>query len=88
MTHPAVNEAAVIGVPDPVWGEEIACYVVAAEGAQVSVADILAHAGQTLPDFKRPRYVEFVQALPKSDRGKVRRADLRSLWSATLPGYD
>ncbi len=88
MTHPAVNEAAVIGVPDPVWGEEIACYVVAAEGAQVSVADILAHAGQTLPDFKRPRYVEFVQALPKSDRGKVRRDDLRSLWSATLPGCD
>lgn len=81
MTHPAVNEAAAIGVPDPIWGEEIACYVVATEGASLTAADIIMHAGQALPEFKRPRFVEFVDSLPKSDRGKVRRDDLRTIWA-------
>jgi acyl-coenzyme A synthetase/AMP-(fatty) acid ligase len=88
MTHVAVNEAAAIGVPDPIWGEEIACYVVVTDGAQVSAADIIGHADHMLPDFKRPRFVEFVDALPKSDRGKVRRADLKSIWAESTPNRE
>ena len=86
MTHPAVHEAAVIGIPDPIWGEEIACYVVPADGAAASKDDILAHAAKMLPAFKRPRFIEFVAALPKNERGKVRREDLKAIWAATATG--
>jgi len=82
MTHPGVHEAAVIGVPDPIWGEEIVCYVVPADAATVSAEDILAHAAETLAGFKRPRFVEFVAEMPKNARGKVRREDLKTLWAA------
>ncbi|MGB0629848.1 MAG: class I adenylate-forming enzyme family protein [Alphaproteobacteria bacterium] len=81
MSHPAVHEAAVIGIPDRIWGEEIAAFVVRADGADISSDDILAHAGTLLPEFKRPKIVEFVDALPKSDRGKIRRDDLKKLWA-------
>jgi acyl-coenzyme A synthetase/AMP-(fatty) acid ligase len=83
MTHPGVHEAAAIGVADPIWGEEIACYVVPAGGVTPSEDEILNHAASALPDFKRPRYLKFVAALPKNERGKVRRADLKEDWAAT-----
>ncbi len=81
MQHPGVHEAAVIGVPDSIWGEEIACYVVPVEGAAPDADDILAHAAALLPDFKRPRTVTMIDALPKNERGKVRRDDLKALWA-------
>ena len=81
MTHPDVHEAAVIGVADPIWGEEIACYVVLAGPGDISTGDILSHAAAMLPEFKCPRYIEFVTTLPKSTRGKVRRDDLKALWA-------
>jgi acyl-coenzyme A synthetase/AMP-(fatty) acid ligase len=95
MTHPGVREAAAIGVPDRIWGEEIVCYVVpdqsAAQGrtkettkaTPPSAADLLAFAARVLPDFKRPRQVVFVDSLPRNDRGKVRRDDLKALWART-----
>jgi acyl-coenzyme A synthetase/AMP-(fatty) acid ligase len=86
MTHPGVHEAAVIGVPDPIWGEEIACYVVPADAMTVSEEDILAHAAETLPVSKRPRFVEFLSRMPKNARGKVRREDLKILWAANVGG--
>jgi acyl-coenzyme A synthetase/AMP-(fatty) acid ligase len=76
-----VHEAAAIGVPDRIWGEEIVCYVVPAEGARPSEAEILAHAARLLPEFKRPRRILAVAALPRNERGKVRRDELRALWS-------
>jgi acyl-coenzyme A synthetase/AMP-(fatty) acid ligase len=81
MAHPGIHEAAVIGVTDPIWGEEIACYVVRNDIGDVSAADIERHATEVLPEFKRPRYIEFVTKLPKSARGKVRRDDLKALWA-------
>ncbi len=83
MQHRGVREAAAIGVPDRIWGEEIVCYVVPAEGAAPSAADLLAFAASLLPDFKRPRLVNFVASLPRNDRGKVRRDDLKALWART-----
>lgn len=82
MSHPAVNEAAAIGVPDDIWGEEIACYVVLSEGSDTKPEEIQAHAAAILPDFKRPRFIEVTERLPKSDRGKVRRDDLKAIWAA------
>ena len=88
MTHPGVSEAAAIGVPDRIWGEEIVCYVVpdkaAPEQTTPSAPELLSFAATVLPDFKRPRRIVFVESLPRNDRGKVRRDDLKALWAQTL----
>lgn len=81
MTHPGIHEAAAIGVPDKIWGEEIVCYAVAADGGRPSDADVLAHASRLLAEFKRPRMIVWVDGLPKNERGKVRREALRGLWA-------
>ena len=86
MTHAGVREAAAIGVPDRVWGEEIICYVVPDEGSAPSASELLAFAATVLPDFKRSRQVVFVDRLPRNDRGKVRRDDLKALWARTRGG--
>jgi acyl-coenzyme A synthetase/AMP-(fatty) acid ligase len=86
MTHAGVREAAAIGVPDRIWGEEIICYVVPDEGSAPSASELLAFAATVLPDFKRPRQVIFVDSLPRNDRGKVRRDDLKALWARTCGG--
>lgn len=81
MDHPAVAEAAAVGISDRIYGEEIACYVVLRPGAAVSAADLGRHCESRLPAFKRPRMFYFIDALPKNDRGKVRRDDLKERWA-------
>ncbi len=75
-----LSEGAAIGVPDPIYGEEVVCFVVAKEGRRPSADDIKAHCAKTLPEFKMPKQVFFIDAIPKNDRGKVRRDALRDLW--------
>jgi acyl-coenzyme A synthetase/AMP-(fatty) acid ligase len=82
MRHPSVHEAAAVGVPDAIWGEEIVCFVVPASGASPSEAAMLNHAAGMLPDFKRPRHIAFVEDLPRNDRGKVKRDELKKLWDS------
>ncbi len=81
LSHPKVREAAVIGVPDQIYGEEIVAYVVAIDGENLSAQEVDLWCEQKLPDFKRPRQVRFIDQLPRSDRGKVLRDDLKQLWS-------
>ena len=81
MKHPGVAEAAAVGVPDPIYGEEIVCYVVAKPGQDLTPGDIESHCARHLAPFKLPKAIFFIDAVPKSDRGKVRRADLRELWA-------
>ena len=60
-THPAVENCAVVGVPDEQWRERVHAVVVCKPGAQVSEAEIRAH---TIAGYKAPRTVEFVEILP------------------------
>ncbi|MCX5907161.1 MAG: AMP-binding protein [Deltaproteobacteria bacterium] len=76
--HPAVVEAAAVGVPDPILGEEIKVYVVLKEGASVEPADLVARCGEKLPKFMVPRYVEFVSILPKTASEKIQKMALKS----------
>jgi acyl-coenzyme A synthetase/AMP-(fatty) acid ligase len=80
LAHPAVAEAATIGVPDPVYGEAIASFVVARAGVPVTPDDLLAHCRDRLSDFKLPRHIVLIEALPRTDRGKIAREALQARW--------
>ncbi|MEZ5209609.1 AMP-binding protein [Gordonia sp. (in: high G+C Gram-positive bacteria)] len=84
VSHPAVLDVAVIGVPDEKWGERPKAYVQIAETATVTPDEIIAHVKTRIASYKAPREVEFVDALPKTSTGKIRKNELRdAAWGDT-----
>jgi acyl-coenzyme A synthetase/AMP-(fatty) acid ligase len=77
---PGVAEAAVAGVPDPIYGEEVAGFVNLGPGIAMSSSDILALCRYKLPAFKAPKSILLLDELPKNARGKVDRKRLVELW--------
>lgn len=77
LSHPAVLEAAIIGVPHEVWGEAIRAVVALRAGAQVSEAELIAYCRGRMSHFKCPTSVVFLESLPKSGTAKVQKTLLR-----------
>jgi long-chain acyl-CoA synthetase len=77
FSHPAVMEAAVIGVPNDYWGEVVKAFVVLKPGAHVMADELRSHCAANLAEFKRPVDIELRESLPKSAVGKILRRALR-----------
>jgi long-chain acyl-CoA synthetase len=75
--HPDVADAAVVGVPDAVYGEAVAAFVQPRPGAQPSPEALVEHCRAHLAGYKKPRHVVFVEALPRNSLGKVLKDELR-----------
>jgi long-chain acyl-CoA synthetase len=78
MSHPGVDECAVIGIPSEEWGQTVKAFVVTRPGASVSADDLAEFCRSRLASFKRPEKIEFIDALPKNPLGKILRKDLRA----------
>jgi acyl-CoA synthetase (AMP-forming)/AMP-acid ligase II len=76
MSHPAVKEVAVIGIPDEKWGELVTALVVT-DGGEVTSVELIAHCRQSLAGYKCPKRVEFVDQLPRTATGKLQKFKLR-----------
>ncbi|NLF64970.1 MAG: AMP-binding protein [Chloroflexi bacterium] len=76
-SHPAVAASAVIGCPDPQWGERVTAVIVPKAGSAPTAREIIAYCRERLVSYKAPRQVIFVEALPRNALGKVQKAALR-----------
>jgi acyl-CoA synthetase (AMP-forming)/AMP-acid ligase II len=78
VQHPSVADVVVCGIPDPYWGEAVHAVVVRQPGATVSDREIIDHCAGHLAGYKKPKAVDFVEALPVSGYGKVLRREVRA----------
>ncbi len=87
-TCPGVAEAAVFGIPHPVFGEVPAACVVALPGETVDPEAIIAHCRRRLADYKTPVSVRVVERIPRNPGGKILKMELRKEWESRMPGGD
>jgi acyl-CoA synthetase (AMP-forming)/AMP-acid ligase II len=87
MSHPAVDEAAIIGIPDVEWGERVRAIVVKKRGAQLTAEEVIEHCRPRMAGFKRPEDVVFSDELPRNPMGKVLKRVLREEYTKPIGGY-
>lgn len=84
VRHPAVAEAAVVGVPDPQFGESVMAFVRLKPGRSATTAELIEHCREHIASYKKPRYVGFLEELPRNSSGKVMKQELRARAAAGI----
>jgi fatty-acyl-CoA synthase len=77
FTHPAISQAAVFGVPDVKYGEELCAWVQLHRDASLTAEEVRAHCKRNLAHYKVPRYIEFVSEFPTTVSGKIQKFKMR-----------
>ena len=78
VQHPAVREVAVIGIPDPKWGEAIKAVVSVVQGKSVTEEELFSFCKENIASYKKPKSVDFMDELPKNNYGKILKRELRA----------
>jgi long-chain acyl-CoA synthetase len=81
LAHPAVQNAAVVGLPHPQWGEAVSAFVKLKPGASADEAGILEHCRKNLGGFQVPKLVRIVDEMPMTATGKLRKVELRQAFA-------
>lgn len=76
-SHPKIEDAAIIGVPDPLWGESVRAVIVLKRGETMTEEEVIEYCKNHLASYKKPKSVEFVESLPRNPSGKVLKTVLR-----------
>jgi long-chain acyl-CoA synthetase len=84
FAHPKIREACSVGVPDQHSGERVKAFVVLKDGQTATAEEIIEYCKQSLTKYKIPKYVEFLDDLPKSAVGKILRKELRAMDQAKV----
>jgi fatty-acyl-CoA synthase len=77
-----VVEVAVVGVPDPEWGEAVAAFIVKTPETALDAAMVIEHCRRNLASYKKPRHVRFIDAVPRTTVSKISKDTLRAQWAA------
>jgi long-chain acyl-CoA synthetase len=80
--HPAVAAAATIGIPDRLYGEEVAAFVVPKDGSEVTEADLISYCTERLADYKCPKSIRIVKDIPKGPTGKLLKRELATRFAS------
>ena len=75
-----VIEVAVVGVPDAYWGEAVAAFIVKAPEAALDATTVIDYCRSNLASYKKPKYVEFIDAVPRTTVSKISKDTLRAQW--------
>jgi acyl-CoA synthetase (AMP-forming)/AMP-acid ligase II len=88
LSHPSVNEAAVVGVPDAKWGESVFAFIVPHAGAATDADLLIAHCRSRIASYKKPQHVRYVAALPRIHNGKIDKKQLRAMAREAVAGSE
>ncbi|MGG3942216.1 long-chain-fatty-acid--CoA ligase [Peribacillus psychrosaccharolyticus] len=78
-THPFIRESAVVGIPDPKWGQSVLAYIVLEQESALSKEEVIVYCQSELASYKKPRYIEFLDELPRNASGKILKIALREV---------